>query len=35
MSTDMEPGADSQLMGPPGNRGSWSPCVLVQTQKSL
>ncbi|CAI9573318.1 unnamed protein product [Staurois parvus] len=22
-------------MGPPGNRGSWGPCVLAQTQKSL
>ncbi|CAI9571163.1 unnamed protein product [Staurois parvus] len=22
-------------MGPPGNRGSWGPCVLTQTQKSL
>ncbi|CAI9594697.1 unnamed protein product [Staurois parvus] len=21
-------------MGPPGNRGSWGPCVLVQTQKA-
>ncbi|CAI9616987.1 unnamed protein product [Staurois parvus] len=21
--------------GPPGNRGSWGPCVLAQTQKSL
>ncbi|CAI9555139.1 unnamed protein product [Staurois parvus] len=21
-------------MGPPGNRGSWGPCVLAQTQKS-
>ncbi|CAI9535165.1 unnamed protein product [Staurois parvus] len=20
-------------MGPPGNRGSWDPCVLAQTQK--
>ncbi|CAI9563833.1 unnamed protein product, partial [Staurois parvus] len=20
-------------MGPPGNRGSWGPCVLAQTQK--
>ncbi|CAI9595691.1 unnamed protein product [Staurois parvus] len=28
-------GADWQLMGPPGNRGSWGPCVLAQTQKSL
>ncbi|CAI9598647.1 unnamed protein product [Staurois parvus] len=22
-------------MGPPGNRGSWGPCVLAHTQKSL
>ncbi|CAI9541759.1 unnamed protein product [Staurois parvus] len=22
-------------MGPPGNRGSWGPCDLAQTQKSL
>ncbi|CAI9593082.1 unnamed protein product [Staurois parvus] len=22
-------------MGPPGNRRSWGPCVLDQTQKSL
>ncbi|CAI9580387.1 unnamed protein product [Staurois parvus] len=22
-------------MRPPGNRGSWGPCVLAQTQKSL
>ncbi|CAI9537976.1 unnamed protein product [Staurois parvus] len=22
-------------MGPPGNRGSWGPCVLAQTQKDL
>ncbi|CAI9537522.1 unnamed protein product [Staurois parvus] len=22
-------------MGPPGNRGSWGPCVLAQTQKCL
>ncbi|CAI9545623.1 unnamed protein product [Staurois parvus] len=22
-------------MGPPGNRGSWGPCVLAETQKSL
>ncbi|CAI9568047.1 unnamed protein product [Staurois parvus] len=22
-------------MGPPGNRGSWGPFVLAQTQKSL
>ncbi|CAI9548890.1 unnamed protein product [Staurois parvus] len=22
-------------MGPPGNRGSYGPCVLAQTQKSL
>ncbi|CAI9539274.1 unnamed protein product [Staurois parvus] len=21
--------------GPPGNRGSWGPCVLAQTQKSF
>ncbi|CAI9588052.1 unnamed protein product [Staurois parvus] len=21
-------------MGPPGNRGSWGPCVLAQTQKA-
>ncbi|CAI9594951.1 unnamed protein product, partial [Staurois parvus] len=21
-------------MGPPGNRRSWGPCVLVQTQKA-
>ncbi|CAI9550789.1 unnamed protein product [Staurois parvus] len=21
--------------GAPGNRGSWGPCVLAQTQKSL
>ncbi|CAI9585742.1 unnamed protein product [Staurois parvus] len=21
-------------MGPPGNRGSWGPCVLAQTQKT-
>ncbi|CAI9544163.1 unnamed protein product [Staurois parvus] len=28
-------GADYQLMRPPGNRGSWGPCVLAQTQKSL
>ncbi|CAI9570236.1 unnamed protein product, partial [Staurois parvus] len=21
-------------MGPPGNRGSWGPCVLSQTQKA-
>ncbi|CAI9551334.1 unnamed protein product, partial [Staurois parvus] len=20
-------------MGPPGNRGSWGPCILAQTQK--
>ncbi|CAI9583447.1 unnamed protein product [Staurois parvus] len=28
-------GWTDQLMGPPGNRGSWGPCVLAQTQKSL
>ncbi|CAI9589636.1 unnamed protein product [Staurois parvus] len=28
-------GADLQLMGPLGNRGSWGPCVLAQTQNSL
>ncbi|CAI9549407.1 unnamed protein product [Staurois parvus] len=22
-------------MGPPGNRGSWGPCVFAKTQKSL
>ncbi|CAI9597150.1 unnamed protein product, partial [Staurois parvus] len=21
-------------MGPPGNRGSWGPCVLAQTKKA-
>ncbi|CAI9618150.1 unnamed protein product [Staurois parvus] len=29
------PGADWHLMGPLGNRGSWGPSVLAQTQKSL
>ncbi|CAI9587637.1 unnamed protein product [Staurois parvus] len=26
-----KPGADWQLMGPPGNRGSCGPCVLTHT----
>ncbi|CAI9620821.1 unnamed protein product, partial [Staurois parvus] len=29
------PGQTDNSWGPPGNRGSWGPCVLAQTQKSL
>ncbi|CAI9575114.1 unnamed protein product [Staurois parvus] len=28
-------GRTDNSWGPPGNRGSWGPCVLAQTQKSL
>ncbi|CAI9601671.1 unnamed protein product [Staurois parvus] len=28
-------GQTDKSWGPLGNRGSWGPCVLVQTQKSL
>ncbi|CAI9624319.1 unnamed protein product [Staurois parvus] len=28
-------GRTDNSWGPPGNRGSWGPCVIAQTQKSL
>ncbi|CAI9605553.1 unnamed protein product, partial [Staurois parvus] len=28
-------GRTDNSWGPPGNRGSWGPCVLALTQKSL
>ncbi|CAI9548577.1 unnamed protein product [Staurois parvus] len=28
-------GRTDNSWGPPGNRGSWGPCALAQTQKSL
>ncbi|CAI9589947.1 unnamed protein product [Staurois parvus] len=34
MRSDIQGWADNSW-GPQGNRGSWGPCVLAQTQKSL